>query len=95
MFKVKNSLCPEIMKDIFHLNSNPNINKTFFIPRVKTEFMGKLSLRYFGPLVWETMLPNEYKKITQLEKFKDSIKKWIPLCKCRLCKPFIADVGFI
>ena len=95
MFKVKNDLCPEIMKDIFHLNSNSNIDKTFFIPRVKTEFMGKLSLRYFGPVVWETMLPNEYKEITNLEKFKDSIKKWIPQCKCRLCKPFVAGVGFM
>ena len=95
MFKVKNDLCPEIMKDLFHLNTNPNIKKTFFIPRVKTEYMGKLSLRYFGPVVWETMLPNEYKSITQLEKFKESIKKWIPDCKCRLCKPYVADVGFV
>ena len=95
MFKVKNDLCPEIMKDLFYLNTNPNIKKTFFIPPAKTEYMGKLSLRYFGPVVWETMLPNEYKSITQHEKFKGSIKKWIPDCKCRLCKPYVADVGFV
>ena len=46
--------------------------------------MGKLSLRYFGPVVWETMLPNEYKNITEIEKFKDRIKKWVPICNCTL-----------
>ena len=95
MFKVKNSLCPEIIRDLFNLNTNPNVKKTFFIPHVKTELMGKLSLSYFGPVVWETMLPNEFKDIEQLEKFKGNIKKWVPECKCRLCKPYVDGVGFI
>ena len=59
MFKVKNAMCPEIVRDLFHLNTNPNVDKTFFIPLVKTEYMGKQSLSYFGPVVWETMLPKE------------------------------------
>ena len=95
MFKVKNGFCPEIIKDLFNLNTNPNISKTFFIPQVRTEYMGKLSLRYFGPVVWETMLPIEFKNITVLEKFKESVKKWVPNCNCRLCKPYVANVGFI
>jgi DNA polymerase III epsilon subunit-like protein len=95
MFKVKHDMCPKIMKDLFNLNTNPKVSKTFFIPHVQTEFMGKQSLSYFGPVVWEIMLPNELKNITNFEKFKDSIKKWVPDCKCRLCKPFVADVGFI
>ena len=56
--------------------------------------MGKLSLRYFGPVVWETMLPSVYKEITVLDKFKDDIKKWIPTCKCRLCKTYVKGLGF-
>ena len=56
--------------------------------------MGKLTLRYFGPVVWETMLPESYKGITDLEKFKNDIKDWIPVCKCRLCKTYIAGLGF-
>ena len=71
MFKVKNALCPEIMRDIFQLNTNPNPRTTFVIPKVNGEYMGKLSLRYFGPVVWETMLPEKYKSITELEKFKE------------------------
>ena len=78
MFKVKNGLCPEIMRDIFQLNTNTNSTATFVIPRVKGEFMGKLSLRYFGPVVWEIMLPEEYKRVTYLEKFKKDIKDWVP-----------------
>ena len=92
MFKVKNSLCPEIMKDLFQLNTNPNSSCAFVIP--KFEYMGKLS-RYFGPIVWETMLPEDYKSITVLEKFKEDIKEWIPECKCRLCKTYVAQVGFV
>ena len=86
MFKVKNDLCPELMKCLFEINPNPRDGHTFVIPNVKTEYMGKLSLRYFGPVVWETLLPNEYKNIATLDKFEDTIKNWIPDCKCRLCK---------
>ena len=95
MFKVKNGLCPEIMKDLFQFNTNPNNKNTFVIPRVRGEYMGNLSLRYFGPVVWETMLPDKYKAITLLERFKADIKEWIPECKCRLCKAYVAQVGFV
>ena len=60
------------------------------------EYMGKMSLRYFGPVVWETMLPAKFKLISDLDKFKEDIKEWIPSnCKCRLCKTYIAGLGFI
>ena len=94
MFKVKYELCPEIMRDIFQLNPDSNSRNTFIIPRVKGEYMGKLTLRYFGPVVWETMLPEAYKSITNLDKFKREIKDWIPECKCRLCRTYIAGLGF-
>ena len=96
MFKVKNDLCPEIWKYIFQLNTDSTSKKTFIIPNVNNEYMGKLSLRWFGPVVWETMLPDYYKNITALETFKEDIKKWVPNnCKCRLCKNYVGKVGFI
>ena len=61
---------------------------------INSEYMGKLSLRYFGPIVWETMLPDSYKEISELEKFKEDIKKWVPDCKCRLCKTYVRGLGF-
>ena len=96
MFKVKNNLCPEIIKYIFKLVADPKSTKTFLIPNANSEYMGKLSLRWFGPVVWETMLPEYFKSITALETFKDKIKKWVPNnCECRLCKEYEAGVGFI
>jgi hypothetical protein len=81
---------------LFQLNTDPTSTKTFLIPNVKSEYMGRLSLRWFGPVVWETMLPESYKNINTFEKFKNDIKKWIPdNCKCRLCKHYEPQVGFI
>ena len=94
MFKVKNDLCPELMKCLFKINPNPRAGQqTFVIPSVETVYMGKLSLSYFGPVVWETMLPEKYKTIETLNKFKDEIKLWIPDCKCRLCETWVPGVG--
>ena len=96
MFKVKNKLCPEIMKQLFHLNSNPKVGKSFFRPNVNIVFKGECSLRWFGPIVWNSMLPENFKVITTLEKFKKEIKKWIPEnCPCRLCKEYVRELGFV
>ena len=96
MFKVKHGLCPKILKYLFQFNTNPEVEKTFLIPNVNNEYMGKLSLRWFGPVVWEIMLPESYKHITTLETFKEDIKKWVPdNCRCRLCKNYVGQVGFI
>ena len=95
MFKVKNGLSNDLISCLFELNSNEN-DKTFIIPRVNTEYMGKHSLRYFGPVVWDIMLPRCYKQIANLDKFKIDIKRWVPdNCKCRLCKTYIGGLGFI
>ena len=96
MFKVKNNLCPEIMKSLFRFNTNQKLKKAFFGPNVKTEYRGKQSLRYFGPIVWDYMLPKDLKAITSIEKFKTEVKKWVPEnCPCRLCKTYISQIGFI
>ena len=57
---------------------------------------GESSLRWFGPIVWDNMLPEEYKNIGTLEKFRDEVHKWIPeKCPCRLCKTYVRGLGFI
>lgn len=95
MFKVKNDLSSKMMKSLFKLNLNRDGWK-FVVPNVETEYMGKLSLRWFGPVVWEKMLPERFKGIMLMEKFKEDIKKWVPEnCPCRLCKKYVASVGFI
>ena len=54
---------------------------------------GDRSLRSFGPIVWNTMLPEELKVCQGLDEFKDSIKSWVPEnCPCELCKTYIAGL---
>ena len=58
--------------------------------------MGKNSIRYFGPIVWDDMVPEELKSIQTLEKFKAEVMKWVPTnCPCSLCKQFVSGVGYI
>ena len=96
MFKIKNDLCLEIIKDLFHLNPNPEMEKDFFRPNINKVYMGESSLRWFGPIVWDSMLPKCLKTIATLEKFKEDIKTWVPEnCPCRLCKVYIRNLGFV
>ena len=66
-FKVVNGLRPEIMRSLFDYN---NEGKIFFRPNVNSKYNGENSIRYFGPVVWDSMLPDKLKSIQTLEKFK-------------------------
>ena len=96
MFKVKNEICPAIMEGLFHRDTNSKSGKDFFGAKVKTEYKGKHSLRYFGPLVWDYMLPENLKAITSIDEFKIEVRKWVPeSCPCRLCKTYVSQIGFV
>ena len=99
IYKVKNGIAPEIMKDIFELqNPSYNLRSTcnqFRRENIKTVHYGLQSVRYLGPKIWE-LVPNNIKYSNSLSKFKKLIKSWKPeACPCRLCKTYIAQVGFI
>ena len=96
MFKVRNNLSPKIISDLFQLAPNSKVGKSFFRPNVNTVYRGECSLRWFGPIVWDNMLPERFKSISTLEEFKGEIKKWIPdKCPCRLCREYIRGLGFV
>ena len=78
MYKVKNDLCPEILKGLFKLNPNPKLGNDFFRPNVNKVFKGEGSLRWFGPIVWNDMVPKELKAVLTLQKFTAEIRKWVP-----------------
>ena len=91
LYKVKNDLCPLFMKDIFTYNK---ANDKFICPKVRTD-MGKLSIRSFGPIVWNTMVPYNIKSSLNIKIFKEKIKTWIPdNCDCNLCKDWVDGVGY-
>ena len=64
MFKVRNNLSPKIISDLFRLAPNSKVGKSFFRPNVNTVYRGECSLRWFGPIVWNNMLPERFKSIS-------------------------------
>ena len=98
MYKLRNCQKDSGLADIVKFNENSHITlrkkSDFEIPRIKTEWYGKNSLRYLGPLVWN-IIPTEITSIKKLSMFKETIRKWKPVdCPCRLCKTYIPNVGF-
>ena len=90
IYKVKNGIAPEIMKDIFELQ-NPSYNlrsscNHFRRENIKTVHYGLQSVRYLGPKIWE-LVPNNIKYSNSLSNFKKLSKSWKPeACPYRLCK---------
>ena len=98
MFKVKNDLCPEIGQIFKKSESiyNTRSNAFFSRPQTTTICMGEESLRSFGPIVWNHMLPHNLKLNLNLSKFKEEIKSWTPTnCPCKLCKEYIPNLGYV
>ena len=96
MFKVVKGLGPEITKSLFHFDKDTRSDRSFLRPNVNSVNNGKNSIRYFGPIVWDDMLPSKLKSIQTLQIFKSEIKKWDPVnCPCTLCKEYIGGVGMI
>ena len=99
MFKVYTEQGPDILQDVFPINSQPEYNvrnKTHFATRpIRTAHYGDNSLTYLGTKLWE-LIPSNMKDTESVEVFKNRIKGWIPdNCPCRLCKTYIHQVGFI
>ena len=98
MFKVKHDLSPPFMKEIFTYISNDKGTRagdTFARPNVDSVYKGEQSLRCFGPIVWNNILPNGLKKCNSLDEFKARIKSWLPEnCPCKLCKTYIPGLGY-
>ena len=85
------------MKDIFSLKKCPQYETRFpFKSRtIYTERYGKETLTFLGPKIW-SLVPDEIKKSKTTVEFKKLIKTWnTDKCPCRLCKNFVADLGFV
>ena len=99
MFKVSNNLAPPKMHEIFKLKDqsqyNLRHNSLFFRPLVKSVCKGTESLSFLGLKIWD-ILPDTYKELPDLNSFKVALNKWRPVnCPCRICKVYIANVGFV
>ena len=88
MFRVKNNIAPQLLKDIFQLSPATSYflreHKDFIIRKVNTVKYGLSSLTYIGLKLWNK-LPLEVREIKSLSEFKTKIKTWkSKTCDCRL-----------
>ncbi len=96
LYTVAYGIAPEIDRLTFPTKPDvkypwENIFKTF---NVRTVSWGTETLSHLGPKIW-SLIPLEFKKLKYL-KFKEKIRSWKPeKCPCRLCKFYLAGVGFI
>ena len=97
LYKIINGISPEIMKKVLPLKeSNRYCSRFPFETRnVHTVTYGTETISSLGPKIWH-IIPKNIKDSTTLNEFKSRIKKWTPaLCPCRLCKTYIAGIGFV
>ena len=85
------------MKDVFELKEPPynlrSESNLFKLQNAKTTYYGLSSIKHLAPKIWE-LVPQSLRKCKTLNEFK--IKFWYPdHCPCRLCKTYIAQLGFI
>ena len=76
MFKVKHSLVPVNISDLFNLNNTQyNLRKCDFeLLRFETVRFGRNSMKYMVPLIW-SKLPRHLRMIETLNSFKRNIGK--------------------
>ena len=75
MFKVRIDLSPKFIKDLFSLRElQTRSDASFCRPDVNTTSMGEQSLRCFGPIVLDVMLPEHFKRLTNSEDLKPKYK---------------------
>ena len=98
IFKVKKSLAPEIMTEVFKKEPHYNLPceaSHFKRENVKSTHYGIQSVRHLGPKIWNIVTQN-IRESSSLNEFKSLIKVWKPdTCPCRYCKNCIAQVGFV
>ena len=99
IFKVKIGIAPIIMNEMFTFVENNiyNLRSGMHLSRINvhsTQY-GTESIGYRGAKIWD-LAPVHMKDLKTLSTFKNQIKNWISKdCPCRLCKVYVAQVGFL
>ena len=84
IFKVKGGPAPEIMAD-----------QSYYLRIIRLCKYGSETVSNLGTKLWD-ILPENIKKDESLQEFKNEIKYWTLLnCPCKLCKTYIANVGYV
>ena len=104
LFKVKSGTAPSPLNEIFQIRILPEDSvarnlrsQSLFYNYTNPQSVhhGTETLRDLGPKIWN-IIPSDIKDSPSLAIFKTRIKGWIPAnCPCRLCRVYVADIGFL
>ena len=98
VYKFENNLSPPPIDDMFQvckINYNLRHFQQFANPRKNSVKMDLETITYHAPQFWN-LVPTEFKDAPSLPIFKEKIKSWYyDNCPCRLCKTYIANIGFV
>ena len=98
IYKTKWELNPSFMKEIFVEKHSPYGLRSCDnpqLPQARTTCNGLDTISFCGCRLWQ-VLPNDIKQSNTLSSFKSRIKLWKgEECNRRLCRPFVAQVGFL
>ena len=93
MYKIKNGLSLVIVTELLEQSNEQHYDLRN--NSIRIVYHGLESISLLGPKIWN-ILPNRLKNANSIEAFKIQMKKWKPEnCRCRLCKVYIQNVGFI
>ena len=91
IYKSLNHISPPIMQEFFYLKFTPyslQNNNLLRLPKTNTSQYGTEAICFKGSTIWSTV-PNRYKNLNSLDKFKQQMKMCEPTtCTCKLCKAY-------
>ena len=98
IYKTKSNITPSFMTEIF-IEKNPpyhlRSSNILQMPKPRTVWYGLESISFLGCKLWHG-ISNVIKQSLNISIFKKPIKEWKgDDCNCRLCKTFIAQIGFL
>ena len=97
IYKTKHNLNPTFMSEIFetrNVHYDLRTKNNLCIPKARTTSYGIETVGYLGQKLWQT-LPHRIRESQSLATFKKELRAHPIECDCRLCKIFIAGLGFI
>ena len=98
VYKTVWELSPSFMEEIFVKKHSPYGLRSchnLLLPQARTTCCGLETTSFLGSRLWQK-LPNDIKQSDTLSSFKRRIKTWKgDECNCRVCRPFVAQVGFL
>ena len=97
IYKTMHEVNPVFMNDIFCLckHNYPNRNEQLSHPNPRTVTYGLESFGYKATQIWKN-IPYDIQKTPNINAFKKyTSENCSKLCKCNLCKQYIANLGYI